>query len=120
MNSLSSQREEEECLARINRRPDRPFSITPPAGGGGSMRPPWRRETKRRSASRKRPIDCSRRVLAIGGIFFDPRWSTFDLVMAGQKSIFGEIDVFSNLQDNSDGAMADIALKPSPSCSVDN
>ena len=43
----------------------------------------------------KKTIDCSRRVLAIGGIFFDPR-STFDLVMAGQRSIFGEIDVFFN------------------------
>ena len=57
------------------------------------MRPPWRFETNRRSASRKTPIECSRRVLAIGGIFFDPR-STFTLVMAGQRSIFGEIDVF--------------------------
>ena len=57
--------------------------------------------------------------LGSGGIFFDPR-STFDLVMAGQMSIFGEIDVFSTLQDTSDGAMADITMKPSPSCSVDN
>ena len=81
--------------------------------------PPWRFETKRRSASRRRPIDCSRRVLAIGGIFFDPR-STFDLVMAGQRSIFGEINVFSTLQDNSNGAMADIAMKSLPSCLVDN
>ena len=67
----------------------------------------------------KKTIDCSRRVLAIGGIFFDAR-SIFDLFMAGQRSIFGEIDVFSNLQDNSDGAMADIAMKLSPSCLVDN
>ena len=50
---------------------------------------------------------------------FDPR-STFDLVMAGQRSIFGEIDVFSTLRDNCDGTMADIAMKPSPSCSMDN
>ena len=50
---------------------------------------------------------------------FYPR-STFDLVMAGQRSIFGEIDVFSTLQENSDGAMADIAMKPLPSCSVGN
>ena len=83
------------------------------------MRTPWRFEIKRRSALRKGPIDCSRRVLAIGGIFVYPR-STFDLVMAGQRSIFGEIDVFSTLQDNSDGTMADIVLKPSPSCLVDN
>ena len=81
--------------------------------------PPWRFETKRRSASRKRPIDWFRRVLAYGGILFYPR-STFDLVMAGQRSIFGEIDVFSTLQYNSDGAMADIAMKPLPSCLVDN
>ena len=64
------------------------------------MRPPWRFETKLRSASEKKPIDCSRRVLAIGGIFFDSR-STFDLVMGGQRSIFGEIDVFSTVQENS-------------------
>ena len=79
------------------------------------MRPPWRFETKRRSALRKTPIDCSRRVLAIGGIFFYLK-STFDLVMTGQRSIFGEIDVFSTLQDT----MADIAMKPLPSCAVDN
>ena len=30
-------------------------------------------------------------------------------------SIFGEIDVFLTLQDNSNGAMADIAMKPLPS-----
>ena len=57
------------------------------------MRPPWRFETKRGSASRKRPIDCFRRVLAIGDIFFGRR-STFDLVMTCQRSIFGEIDFF--------------------------
>ena len=88
-------------LDYVNPRPGRPFFITRPGRGvdakitllNRSMRPPWRFETKRRSASQKRPIDCSRRVLAIVGIFFDPR-STFDLVMAGQMSIFGEIDVF--------------------------
>ena len=74
------------------------------------MLPPWRFETKRCSASQKTPIDCSRRVLAIGGKIVDPG-STFDLVMAGQRSIFGEIDVFSTLQDNSNEAMADIAMK---------
>ena len=81
------------CLPGLNPRPGRPFSITRPGRGGGRCDPPWRFETKRRSASRKKTIDCSRRVLAIGGTFFDPR-STFDLVMAGQRSIFGEIDVF--------------------------
>ena len=82
-------------ITRVNPRPGRPFSITRP-GRGGSHRPPWRFETKRRSASRKRPIDCSRRVLAIGGIFFFYPRSTFDLVMGGKRSIFGEIDVFFN------------------------
>ena len=45
---------------------------------------------------------------------------TFDLVMTGQRSIFGEVDIFSTLQDNSDGGMANIAMKPLLSCSVDN
>ena len=35
----------------------------------------------------KRPPDCSRRELAIGGIIFGPR-SIFDPVMAGQGAIF--------------------------------
>ena len=35
--------------------------------------PPWRFQTKRHRASRKRPADCSRRVLAIGGIIFGAR-----------------------------------------------
>ena len=60
------------------------------------MRPPWSFETKRRRALREKAIDCSRRVLAIGGIFSYPR-STFDLVMTGQRSIFGEVDVFFKL-----------------------
>ena len=58
-------------------------------------------------------------LLTIGGIFFDPR-STFDLIIVGQRSIFGEIDIFSTLQDNSDEALADIAIKPLPSCLVNN
>ena len=96
------------------------FHNTSRQGGGGSMRPNWRFETKRRSASRKRPIDCSRRVLAIGGIFFEPR-STFDLVIAGQRSIFGEIDVFFNFtRQYSDGAITDIVMKSLSSCLVDN
>ena len=38
------------------------------AGVAGWCDPPWRFQTKRRRASRKRPADCARRVLAIGGI----------------------------------------------------
>ena len=62
--------------------------------GGWLVRPPWRFPTKRRRASRKRPADCSRRVLAIDGIIFDPR-SIFDPVMAGQRSNFRKFHDFS-------------------------
>ena len=44
-------------------------------------------------ASRKRPADCARRVLAIGGIIFGPR-SIFDPVMAGQRSNFRKFRYF--------------------------
>ena len=50
---------------------------------------------------------------------FYPR-STVDLIMTGQRSIFGEIDVFPNLQGNSDEAIANIAMKSLSSCSVEN
>ena len=43
-------------------------------------------ETKRRSASQRRPVDWPRRELAIEGIFFDPM-PIFDIVMAGQRLI---------------------------------
>ena len=77
----------------FNSRPGTAFSITRPGrGGGGSLRPPG--VSKLSVAVREKiQIDCPRRVLAIGGIFFYPR-STFDLVMTGHRSIFGEIDVF--------------------------
>ena len=51
-------------------------------------------------------------------VYIDPR-SIFDLVMTGQRSIFGKIDDFSTLQENSDAAMADIIMKPIPSCLLD-
>ena len=60
------------------------------AGVGGGCDPPWCFQTKRRRASRKRPADCARRVLAFGGIIFGPR-SIFDPVMAGQMSNFRKI-----------------------------
>ena len=68
-NSISFSVFVNELFKYINPCPGRVFSITRP-GRGGVMRPPWRFETKRRSASRKIPIDFSRRVLAIGGTFF--------------------------------------------------
>ena len=36
----------------------------------GSMRPPWRFESKRRSASQHKPVDFSQRVSTNGGTFF--------------------------------------------------
>ena len=60
-------------------------------GRGGGVQPPWRFQTKRRRALRKRPADSSCRVLAIGGIIFGPR-SIFDPVMTKVK--FSEILLF--------------------------
>ena len=70
------------------------FATFAGVGGGGWCDPPWRFQTKRRRASRKRLADCSRRVLAIGGIIFGP-WSIFDPVMAGQRSNFRKFHDFS-------------------------
>ena len=44
------------------------FATFAGAGGGGAT-PSWCFQTKRRRVSRKRPADCSRRILAIGGLF---------------------------------------------------
>ena len=105
----------------LNPRPGREFSITRPGGGGGRGRcnPPGVSKLSVVALREKKNIDCSQRVFEIGGIFFDTG-STFGLVMTGQRSIIGEIDVFSTLQDNSDGAMANIAIELLPSCLVDN
>ena len=62
--------------------------------GGGSMRPPPRAfETKGRRALRKKSADCSRRVLAIGGAFFN-HMSIFDPVIRGRSSNFRKIENF--------------------------
>ena len=55
------------------------------SGGGGGMRPPLAipNEASRRRASRKKTLDCSPRVLAIGYIIFGHK-SIVDPVMAGQ------------------------------------
>ena len=47
-------------------------------------------------------------------VLFHPR-PIFDLVMPGQRSTFGDIDVFSTLQDNFHAAVANITMKPLPS-----
>ena len=46
--------------------------------------------------SEKKTADCSRRVLAIGSLDFDPR-SLFDPVMRRQMSILREMGKFSTL-----------------------
>ena len=85
------------------------------------MRPPWRFETKRRSDSHKKQSIARDEYSQLEECSLDPR-STFDLVMTGQMQIFWEIEVFffSTIQDNSDRVMANIAMKPLPSCLVDN
>ena len=44
--------------------------------------------------------------------------SRTDLVWAGQMSIFGNMDIFSDSRDNSDAAMENIAMKSLSSCSL--
>ena len=104
-------------MISFNPRPGRAFSITRP-GRGVDTTPPGVSKLSVKALRKKtnRLFSTSTRDW---WYIFDPR-STFDLIMAGQRSIFGEIDVFSTLQDNSNGAMADIAMKPFPSCLVDN
>ena len=88
--------------------------------GGGGVRPPlWRFQTKRRRASRKRPEDCSRRVLAIGGIIFGPR-SIFDPAMAGQMSNFRKFHDFSTSRVDGIKTIYRSGMKPSPACSPFN
>ena len=104
----------------LNPRPGRAFSLTRTGRGGGCYDPPpCRFETRRRSASQQRPSECSRRDLAIERITFGPR-SIFDLVMAGQRSNFGKISIFSTLRDYSGAAMADIDTGSSLACSLMN
>ena len=88
-------------------------------GGGWCDPPPWRFQTKRRRASRKRPADCSRRVLAIGGIIFGPR-SIFDPVMAGQMSNFRKFHYFSTSRVVGIKTIYCSGMKPSPACSPFN
>ena len=95
------------------------YGVSPPSvgqGGGGWCDPPWRFQTKRRRAWRKRPVDCSRRVLAIGGIIFGPR-SIFDPVMAGQRSFFWKFYDFSNLRVHISNTIYRSGMGPSPACS---
>ena len=102
-------------LARI-----RCFATFGRTGGGGvGATPPWRFQMKRRRASRKRPADCSRRVLAIGCIIFGPR-SIFDPVMAGQRSNFRKFYDFSTSRVHISKTIYRSGMGPSPACSPFN
>ena len=96
------------------------FATFAGVGGGGLVRPaPWRFQTKRRRPSRKRPADCSRRVLAIGGIIFGPR-SIFDPAMAGQRSNFRKFHDFSTSRVDGIKTIYRSGMKPSSACSPFN
>ena len=95
------------------------FATFAGVGGGVGATPPWRFQTKRRRASRKRPVDCSRRVLAIGDIIFGPR-SIFDPVMAGQRSNFRKFHDFSTSRADGIKTIYRSGMKPSPACSPFN
>ena len=90
-----------------------------PLATTGWCDPPWRFQTKRRRASRKRPADCSRRVLAIGCIIFGLR-SIFDPVMAGQRSNFRNFYDFSTLRVHISKTIYRSGMGPSPACSPFN
>ena len=80
--------------------------------------PPWRFQTKHRRASRKRPPDCSRRVLTIGSIMFGSR-SIFDPVMTDQRSNFRKFhDSVSRV--NISKTIDRSGMKPSPAYSPFN
>ena len=69
--------------------------------------------------SGKRPADCSRRVIAIGGIIFGPR-SIFDPVMAGQRSNFRKFYDFGTLRVHISKTIYRSGMGPSPACSPFN
>ena len=75
----------------FNPRPDRAFFIARPGKGRGRCDPPSVSKLSVVALSNK-DQSIAQRLLAIGDILC-PR-STFDLVIKGQMSIFGKIDVF--------------------------
>ena len=104
----------------VNPRTTRPFLITRTTRGGVVTTPPPGVSKLSVVALRKKDQSIALDEYSRLVVHFYSR-STFDLVMTGQRSIFGEIDTFfSTLQVSSDGAMENIAMKHLPSCSVDN
>ena len=73
------------------------------------MRPPYRFETRHCSTSQQGPID-----------FFSGLLVYFFIDVSTSIKNRREIDVFFNLQDNSDASMADTSIKPIQSCLLDN
>ena len=112
---------EKKLSLLFNPRPVRAFLITRTVRGGGvgTTPPPWRSAPDGRRASRKRPVDASRRDLAIAHIVFGPR-SIFDLVRSGQRSNFREKWHFLALHGHSGVSMRRSDMKPSPACSSFN
>ena len=80
------------------------------------MRPPCRFDTKRRSASRKKKQSIALDEYSRLVVHFSSR-STFDVVVTGQRSIFGEIDVFQLYKTIATELwQIAIAMKPLPPC----
>ena len=112
---------QKEMCKYINPRPETVFChlCRCRGGGGGWCDPPWCFQTKRRRASQKRPADCARRVLAIGGIIFGPR-SIFDPVVAGHRSSFRKFRDFLVSRVHISNTIDCNGMKPSPLCSPFN
>ena len=99
------------------------FVLSPPTPSNepcrcrGLVRPPPLGVSKRSvvELSRKRPVDCARRLLAIGGIIFGPRL-IFDPVMAGQRSNFRKFRDFLVSRVHISKTIDRSGMKPSPAC----
>ena len=87
-------------------------------GGGTTPPPPGDRPLMVVELLGK-PVDASRRDLAIAHIVFSPR-STFDLVRSGQRSNFRVKLHFLGLHAHSGVSVGRSDLKPSPACSLSN
>ena len=99
----------------LNPRPD---SVSPPSPGEGWWwcDLPCRFQTKHHRALRKRPADCSRRVLTIGGIIFGPRL-IFDPVITAQRSKCWKFYDISTSWVHMSKTIYRRGMEPSPACS---
>ena len=67
--------------------------------------PPWRSQTRRPSASQRRPTDWARRVVVFGDLFFFYIRSIFWPIYDRSQVNFWETRRFSTSRDNSDEAI---------------